>query len=110
MNIDLFCKNCGRILKLESKESERIIGNCECGFRKEVSQAKFCSKGEIKKEIGIEEEIVTKGFSHICKKCGYGECEISEIGAPYSDESNIFLYICKKCGYTERDGYGTSNI
>lgn len=103
-----FCDNCGKILKV--KGEGKSIGSCECGFRKELEEGfeageKFKSG---KKGEGVWKKIESKGYSHTCKKCGYGECEVHEILSQWSDESNTYLYMCKRCGYVQRDGYGTS--
>ena len=57
----------------------------------------------------ITEEPLSGGFPHICKKCGYGECDVVDLNPPYSDESNIYLYRCKKCFFVERQADGTGN-
>ena len=58
---------------------------------------------------GVLNEMEQPGFPHICKKCGYDECDITDLGCFYADESNVYLYKCKKCGYTERQADGSSN-
>jgi len=49
-----------------------------------------------------KEKDVFADYKHKCPKCGYGKAEIIDIGAQYSDESDLILIKCGKCGYTER--------
>lgn len=108
-----FCELCGKILEIKA-ESDKIIAYCSCGFIKEVESGQISSEKIIKKDnigedIVVESNKIEKGFPHICKKCGYDECDVLDVGAPYSDESNIILYKCKKCKYVERQADGTGN-
>jgi len=108
----LFCDKCGSILKIKIEEG-RYFGVCGCGCIKEVASGIFGSgimKKKEEKGEGVLQEDVSRGFPHVCKKCDYGECEISDLGCAYSDESNIYLYKCKKCGFVERQADGTGNL
>jgi DNA-directed RNA polymerase subunit M/transcription elongation factor TFIIS len=58
---------------------------------------------------GVFEHREEKGFPHRCKKCGYEEADVADLGISYSDESAKFLFRCKKCGYVERYAEGSSN-
>lgn len=103
-----FCKECGKPLK--TKEN---IAKCSCGFSK-ASNPQVCSIERIKKSEkrgkGVaKKEQTKKGFPHECKKCGYQYSEVTDLGAPYSDEANVYLFKCLKCGYVEREAYGTGN-
>ena len=101
-----FCDNCGKPLKVKGK-----IAICSCGFIKEVSPV-HCSEKitqPAEKGKGILKKQTEKGFPHICKECGHEFADIVDLGASYSDESNVYLFKCKKCGNVERDAYGTSN-
>jgi len=108
-----FCDNCGKILYLEN-ENEKVIARCICGMQKEIGSA-YISSEKLKKEkevgegIIIESDEIESGFPHVCKKCSYPECDVLDVGAPYSDEANIILYKCKKCKYVERQADGTGN-
>ena len=64
-------------------------------------------KAQVGEGIALPEK--SAGFPNTCKKCGYEECDVNDLGAPYSDESNIILYTCKKCGFVERQADGTGN-
>jgi len=76
-----------------------------------TSHIKFSE--EIKHEpVGegiLKEDSSGKGFPHTCKKCGYQQAEVVELGASYSDEADKFLFTCKKCGFTEKQHDGTGN-
>lgn len=102
---NLFCDKCNKLMKLEKNE---LI--CSCGFKKIANLT--CLEVPIKnKEIGAgvlgEKEPVN--FPHTCSKCGHGGCEVVDLGAAYSDESNVYLYICDRCGYVDRQADGSSN-
>lgn len=98
-------------MKLEKYDSSnRLV--CECGFSKKVDYKIIASERYNSKSNvggGILKVENKEGFPHKCKKCGYEECEIEDLGASYSDESNIYLFKCKKCGYVERQAEGSSN-
>ena len=106
-----FCDVCGEILKPIKLETSEVVGICEQGhidssFNLEFSQElKMVEKGE----GVINEEEETLGFPHTCKKCGHEECDVTDLGAFYGDESNIYLYKCRKCKYTERQADGSGN-
>lgn len=105
-----FCDICGEMLRPLRLETSELVGICKCGyidmgFSLEISQQqKIIAVGK-----GISSEYNSPGFPHICKKCGHGECDITSIGAPYADESDIYLYKCKKCKFTERQADGSGN-
>lgn len=103
-----FCKRCGKLLKIKENKAE-----CNCGFSK-ASDSKVSSTEKIRKSKkrgkGIaKKERTRKGFPHECKKCGHQYSEVTDLGAPYSDEANVYLFKCNKCGYVEREAYGTGN-
>ena len=104
-----FCKKCGKPLKID-----KGLIKCSCGFNR-ISDSKISSTEKIKKPekkgkgIFDKRELEEKGFSHTCKTCGYKYSDVVDLGAPYSDESNVYLFKCKKCGYVERDAYGSGN-
>lgn len=104
----MFCKSCGKILQLKEGNNPRI---CSCGFTNEVSELSFSQKIKKKEKVGkgVYKEPKSIGFTHECKKCGHNKCDFSDLGAFYSDESNVYLYKCKKCGHVERQADGTSN-
>ena len=64
---------------------------------------------EIKEGILNETKTSSSGFPHTCKKCGYAQADVTELGASYSDEADKFLFTCKKCGFTERQHDGSGN-
>ena len=39
---------------------------------------------------------------HTCKRCGYGQAELIEMLASYSDEDNIYRMKCGQCGFVEQ--------
>lgn len=85
---------------------------CACGHLQQVHHSlvageKIPRAESVGKGVAVPEK--TAGFPHTCKKCGYGECEATQINASYSDESDIILYTCKKCGFVERQAEGTGN-
>lgn len=107
---NLFCDNCNRIMKIDEKEGKKFL-KCSCGFTKqaEISSSETAKKQE---EVGKgipDEKRKPAGFPHTCPKCSHGGCEVIDLGAPYSDESNVFLYICDNCGYVDRQADGCSN-
>jgi DNA-directed RNA polymerase subunit M/transcription elongation factor TFIIS len=112
MNKIPFCELCGKMLRLESKEG-KTFGVCSCGYIKEFESGVAISEKNKKIEVGggvISEDKNMAGFPHKCKKCGHEGCEVFDLGAFWSDESNVYLYKCKKCGYVDRQADGTSNI
>ena len=109
----IFCGSCGKILKIKTTQEGKKFGLCSCGFAKEVSLDIITSDRQKEKEqigegIAVENK-TKKGFPHKCKKCGYSESEVYDLGASYSDEASVYLFKCLKCGYVERDAYGSSN-
>lgn len=108
-----FCPDCGRILSVREREWDfKMIGFCRCGFVKEVERGFLPSKKIINLERGegiLEKDEGIQGFPHNCSKCGYGEAEVFDLGASYSDESNVYLFKCKKCGHVAREAEGTGN-
>ena len=104
-----FCKKCGKPLKIDKGTIK-----CSCGFSK-ISNSKISSTEKIKKPekkgkgVFNKEKFVEKGFPHSCKECGHEYSDVVDLGASYSDESNIYLFKCKKCKHVERDAYGSSN-
>lgn len=107
-----FCEKCSKLLQVKKGKDSSSIGVCECGFTKILPHLQSTEKIKKKEKVGegIEEDSSSSsGFPHTCKKCGYGECEIYDLGAAYSDESNILLYQCKKCNFVERQADGTGN-
>lgn len=106
-----FCPDCGNILLIRIDEF-RIIGSCRCGFFKEIEKGFLPSEKQVYSEKGkgvFEKEMGAEGFPHKCGKCGYEEAEVYDLGASYSDESNIYLFKCKKCGYVGREAEGSGN-
>lgn len=105
------CKLCGHMLELRRTDTGIFYGACKCGKTYEFSESPRVSEKVHNKEVapGVIKELETQGFPHICKKCGYGECDAEIIGAPYADESDIYLYRCKKCKHVERQADGTGN-
>ena len=104
-----FCQNCGKPLKIENEKA-----GCDCEFSKEMNSLFLNEKivKKIKKGEGVfdEKEFRSeKGFPHQCKKCWHEFAEVVDLGAFYSDESNVHLFKCKKCGNIERESYGSSN-
>lgn len=112
MNKDknVFCDSCGKILEIKTIANNQL-GICSCGFIKRIKLLTTSEKMPEKDEVGegVAVEIQTHGFPNKCKKCGYGECDVYDLGASYSDESDVYLYRCKKCGYVERQADGSGN-
>jgi DNA-directed RNA polymerase subunit M/transcription elongation factor TFIIS len=67
---------------------------------------KIIEKEKIRhKKLGegvVKDQDVFATFKHKCKKCGYEKAELLELGAQYSDESDLVMIKCGKCGYAER--------
>ncbi len=106
----LFCEHCNRIMRIKEKDNEKIL-TCSCGFTKKA-EISFSEIAKKQKEAGsgiVNGKRKPAGFPHICPKCNHEGCEVIDLGAPYSDESNVFLYICDKCGYVDRHADGCSN-
>ena len=105
----LCCKRCGKLLRIATAFNTRI-GICVCGFVKTIDSATVSEKQHHEtRGTGILREEKLPGFPHNCKKCKYTECEVEDLGAQYSDESNVYLYKCKRCGHVERQADGTGN-
>lgn len=110
----MFCNTCGKILNVKKNEEGRVFGVCSCGFSKEAD-SDFVVSQDVKKEkekgAGVlkENETECRGFPNVCKKCGYGECDIHEILPSYSDEASVILYRCKRCKFVHRQHDGTGN-
>lgn len=113
MNEKIFCEKCGTILEIKTTKEKNKFALCEnCGFVKEINSDIISYEKEPEKEKigeGVVKEVKIPGFPHKCKKCGYSECNIYDLGASYSDEASIYLYQCKKCNYVERQADGTGN-
>lgn len=107
-----FCEICGKLLKIICS-GETSIGICvSCNYTRRLhSEFTVTEKSQKKEPVGTGVEIKkeTPDFPHLCKKCGYKWCDISQVSASYSDESDICLYKCKKCSFTERQADGTGN-
>lgn len=109
----LFCNVCGGILTTYETKQGTIEGVCAKGCTparhvhvtttETVLHAPHTGAGV------IPEDKNEHGFPHTCKQCGYEECEITDLGAQYSDESNVYLYRCLKCNHVERQADGTGN-
>ena len=77
-----------------------------------MDEIKFTEKTRKKEEKAngvFSAEETAEGFPHKCEKCGHGEADVHDLGAPYSDESNVYLFKCKKCGYVKRQADGSGN-
>ena len=96
-------------MKLETKD-ENLIGKCVCGYEQEIKidVAEQGKKDTITKGVFKEVES-SEGFPHVCQKCGHTESDVQDLGAPYSDESNVYLFRCKKCKNVERQADGSGN-
>ena len=106
---NLFCDYCGRIMKIEGNEKKMF--RCICGFTREAELITSEPKMPVK-IIGdgiVDGKKKPVNFPHICPKCNHEGCEVIDLGAHYSDESNVYLYICDKCGYVDRQADGSSN-
>ena|SRR3989338_2543099 len=111
MGVSFYCKKCGRMLTVfEERGVQETV--CSCGHVNQI-HAGLVAGEKIKPQEAVGKGLAvpdtSPGFPHTCKKCGYGECEPTQINAPYSDESDIYLYKCKKCGFVERQADGTGN-
>jgi len=112
MKNSMFCDVCGKILNTTKNENGQVFGVCSCGFKEEICSGFVVSQNVVKEKErgeGILIEAETRGFPNICKKCGYGECDIHEILPSYSDEAGVILYRCKKCKFVHRQHDGTGN-
>ncbi len=106
-----FCPKCGSILNVHPSKGKEY-GVCRCGYASEVREGFSFGQKVIHTATlgaGVLKEETEEGFPHDCKRCGYGECELVDLGCSYADESNIYLYKCKKCGHVERQADGTGN-
>ena len=107
-----FCPECNRILNIITK-NEQKFARCTCGYQTNVVGEMITSETIKKpKHLGqgvASEENTLEGFPNVCSKCGYDKAEFTDLGAFYSDESNIYLFKCKKCGHTDKVTDGSSN-
>lgn len=112
MHSTLFCKKCGGLLNTYETKDGVIEGLCVNGCtplqKVQLSTTEHIAH-QTKGTGVIPEETNQQGFPHTCKQCGYEACEITDLGAQYSDESNIYLYRCLKCNHVERQADGTGN-
>ncbi len=109
----LFCK-CGKLMEVGGEGIR--MAHCSCGFKQLISagdgENSFEEKQKLKEKRSsevVEHKHDLGGFPHTCGKCGYGECEVIELGVFYGDEAGVYLFKCKKCGYSERQSDGTGN-
>jgi DNA-directed RNA polymerase subunit M/transcription elongation factor TFIIS len=106
------CDKCNKLVSLEEKNGV-LYEVCACGKSKFIEKKIIIQEKEKKKDqIGkgiAEEDNSLDGFPHTCSKCGYSYADITDLGAPYGDESNIYLLKCRKCKHTERQTDGTGN-
>lgn len=108
---NIFCDKCGKMLDIKL-QGDKQIGICKCGCIKEIQSFNFTDriyKPEEKAKGILDNKESSKGFPHICDKCGHTEAYIHDLGASYSDESNVYLFKCKECGYVKRQADGSSN-
>ena len=110
MKKKLFCSECGKLLLVGLIQDKKIV-ECSCGVIHEIKNNFSFSERVEKVEIGegVLENEKEQGFPHNCKKCGYDQSDVQDLGASYSDESNVYLFKCKKCGYVTRQADGTGN-
>ena len=96
-------------MKPETKD-DKLIGRCVCGYEQEIkiNVGEHGKKDNIAKGIYQEKEN-EEGFPHVCPKCGHTQSDVHDLGAPYSDESNVYLFKCKKCKHVERQADGSGN-
>jgi DNA-directed RNA polymerase subunit M/transcription elongation factor TFIIS len=112
----IFCK-CGKLMEVNENNSKNFgsvkVAYCICGEKKIIGEEISFEENRPKKEARSSEVVEKKhdlgGFPHICSKCGYGECEVHELGVFYGDEAGVYLFKCKKCGWSERQSDGTGN-
>ena len=112
MKSAFFCGKCGRMLTAYAHHDAVYDVVCSCGHINQVHRALSVEEKLPQREKigdGVAVPLITASYPHLCKKCGYGECEPTQISASYSDESDIYLYKCKKCGFVERQADGTGN-
>ncbi len=74
---------------------------------------KYTEKIEKQEEKGEgvfdPKEFEEKGFPNTCEKCGHEYADVADLGAAWSDESDIHLFKCKKCNHVTRNAFGSSN-
>jgi DNA-directed RNA polymerase subunit M/transcription elongation factor TFIIS len=109
---EVFCPRCKKLISKLDNFRGGILA-CDCGYL-ENEEIPLCisEKSKKKAEFGkgvFENRSNTPGFPNKCKKCGYSESEVVDLGISFSDESSRFLFKCKKCGYVERYAEGSSN-
>lgn len=112
MKSAFFCGKCGRMLTAYRKHEQTYDVVCTCGHTNQIHQTLQAGEHVPEKETrgdGVATPVESAGFPHVCKKCGFGFCEPTQLNASYSDESDILLYKCKKCGFVERQADGTGN-
>lgn len=97
-------------MKIEEINGKKVL-SCTCGFSKD---ANIIVAEHIKEKEKIGEGVLDGlkkpvKFPHTCPKCNHDGSEVVDLGARYSDESNIYLFICDKCGHVDRQADGSSN-
>ena len=103
-----FCPMCKSLLQLK-KDGDKIIGFCNCGFKRMsgVTVSGEESFSSLERGSGFVDSDTSKsdGFIRICEKCGHDKAEMSQL---VSNESEITMFTCLKCGDRIRQSSGGS--
>lgn len=104
----MFCPICKNLIKINNNKA-----SCECGYKSDNFNLTSTEKTKEKSKKGegiIIEEKITTGFPHMCRKCGFNEAEVIDVGISVSDEAGIYIFKCLKCGFVERQADGSCNM
>jgi hypothetical protein len=97
---------------MQKEEMGRMIGVCNCGFKR-TGGINIIGEDNTFKEnssfIGggvVEEDNLSRGgFSRICSKCGFDKAEAFQIT---SNESEVTIFKCLRCSHSVRQAQGSS--
>ena len=102
----MFCKTCGNLLALEKNPYGKWMRCTQGHPQPELVQKTpilTSSNPHVGKEIQVADgKNILAVHDHLCKKCGYGQAELLEMSASYSDEDNTYRMKCGECGFVEQ--------
>ncbi len=106
MVINMFCPECGSILRPKDKGGKRVLF-CNCGFTKNLDQE---SSTELKENLGKGKkiEVIEAVETHpkvkvSCEKCANKVAYYWTMQTRGADEPETRFFKCTKCNYTWRE-------
>ena len=101
-----FCQTCGTLLLPKTTSYGKWL-SCPNGHTQGKIQQHaptFTQKNiQPGKSIEVADgQNILAVHDHICKRCGHGKAQLTEISAQYSDEDNAYRMRCGSCGFVEQ--------